>query len=43
MIKNRPLCIFFPKVSAHIIDFDETECVYFMGKEEKAFEKYMEI
>ena len=39
----RPLCIYFPKVSAYRIDFGETECMYFMIKEEKVFDKYMEI
>ena len=39
----RPLCIFFSKVNAHRIDFDETECMYFMIKEENVFDKYMEI
>ena len=34
MIKNRPLYIFFPKLSAYKIDFDGTECIYFMIKEE---------
>ena len=44
MIKKiRPLFIFFPKVSAYKIDFDETEFMYFMIKEEKVFDKYMEI
>ena len=28
----RPLCIFIPKLSAYRIDFDETECMYFMIK-----------
>ena len=36
-------CIFFPKVSAYGIDFDETECMYFMIKEENVLDKYMEI
>ena len=34
----RPLYKFFPK-----LDFDETEYLYFMIKEEKVFDKYMEI
>ena len=38
----RPLSIFFPKVSAYRIDFDETECMYFMLKK-KVIDKYMEI
>ena len=29
----RHFCIFFPKVSAYRIDFDETECMYSMIKE----------
>ena len=43
MIKNRPLCIFFPKLNAYRMHLDETECMYFMIKEEKVFDKYMEI
>ena len=43
MKKIRPSCIFFPKVSAYRIDFDETECMYFMIKEGKVFDKYMYI
>ena len=39
----RPLCKFFPKVSAYRRDLDETECIYFMVKEEKVFDKYIEI
>ena len=30
-------------MSAYKIDLDETECIYFMIKEEKVFDKYMEI
>ena len=41
--KIRPLCLFFSKVSAYKIDFDETECMYFMIKEEKGFDAYMKI
>ena len=41
--KIRPLCISFPKLSAHQIDFDETQCMYFLIKEENVFDKYMEI
>ena len=29
MLKNRSLCIFFPKISAYRRDFDETECMLF--------------
>ena len=39
----RPLCIFFPKMGAYRIDFDEIECLCFMIKEEKNFVKYMDI
>ena len=41
--KNRPLYIFFPIVSAYKINFDGTECIYFMIKEVNVFDKYMEI
>ena len=41
--KIRPLCIFFAKVSAYGINFDDFECMYFMIKEKKDFDKYMEI
>ena len=30
----RPYCIFSPKVSTFRIDFDETECIHCMIKEE---------
>ena len=30
-------------MSAYGIDFDETECMYFMIKEENVLDKYMEI
>ena len=30
-------------MSAYKIDFDETECMYFAIKEQKAFYKYMEM
>ena len=30
-------------MSAYGIDFDETECMYFMIKEENDLDKYMEI
>ena len=41
--KIRSLCKFFPKVSAYRKDFDESECMCFMIKEEKVFDKYLEI
>ena len=42
-LKIKPLCIFYSKVSAYRIDFDEAERMCFMIKEEKVFDKYMEI
>ena len=39
----RPLCIFLPTKIAYGIDFEETECMYFMIKEEKLFVKSMNI
>ena len=40
----RPLCIFFLKVSAYRIDFDENEYMHFMIKEKKkTFNKFTEI
>ena len=27
MLKNAPLCIFVPKISAHRRDFDKTKCM----------------
>ena len=43
LLKIKPLCIFYSKVSAYRIDFDEAERMCFMIKEEKVFDKYMEI
>lgn len=37
------ICIFFPKVSANGENFDKTEYLYFMIKEENVFVKYKEI
>ena len=42
MIKIRPLCIFFPKMSAYRIDFDKTRCISFLIKNEKILGKYNE-
>ena len=36
-----PTLIFFPKVRAYRIDFDETGCMCFMIKEEKVLDKYI--
>ena len=41
--KIKPLCIFFPKLSAYRIDFDETECMHVIKKEENVFDIYMDI
>ena len=41
--KVRPFCIFFLKMNVYRIDSDETECMYFMIKEEKGFDKYKKI
>ena len=35
MLKNAPLCIFVPKISAHIRDFDKTKCMSFLIKDGK--------
>ena len=40
--KIKALCIFFPKMSTYRI-FDKNNCMYFMVKEEKFFDKYNEI
>ena len=42
MIKNRPLCTSFPKMSAYR-SFDKNNSMYLMIKEEKIFSKYNEI
>ena len=41
--KIRPLCIFLPKMSTYIRDFDETEYMSFLIKDDKLFKKYNEI
>ena len=41
--KIRPLCIFPPKMSAYRWDFDETENMSFLIKENELLEKYNEI
>ena len=43
MLKNIPLCIFLPKMSAHRRDLDKTKCMSFLIKDEKLLEKYNEI
>ena len=43
MLKNRPLCIFLPKMSTYRRDFDKTKCMSFLIKNEKLLEKYYEI
>ena len=41
--KIRPLCIFFPEMSAYRMDFDETECMSFLIKDKEFLEKYNQI
>ena len=41
--KIRPLCIFLPKRSAYIRDFDETKYISFLIKDDEFLEKYKEI
>ena len=41
--KNRPLCIFPPKMSTNRRDFDKSKCMSFLIKDEKLLEKYNEI
>ena len=39
----RPSCIYFPKMKACKTDFDETECMSLLMKEEEFLEKYNDI
>ena len=39
MLKNRPLCIFFPKMSAYRRDFDETKHISLLIKDDELLEK----
>ena len=41
--KNRPLCIFLPKITAYRKDFDETKFMSFLIKDDELLEKYKEI
>ena len=41
--KVRPLCTFFPKMSAYRIDFDETKYMSLLIKDHELLEKYNEI
>ena len=43
MLKNTPLCTFFPKVSAYITDFDETKYMSLLMQDDKLLEKYNQI
>ena len=38
--KIRPLCIFFPKMSAYRKDFDETKYMSFLIKDDELLEEY---
>ena len=40
MLKNRPLCIFLPKMCAYSGYFDETKYVPFLINNDKLLEKY---
>ena len=40
--KNKPLCIFLPKITAHRKDFDETKYISFLLKDNELLEKYNE-
>ena len=43
MLKNRPSCIFLPKIRAYRRDFDETKYFSFLIKNCELLEKYNEI
>ena len=43
MLKNRPLCIFFPKMNAYRRDFDETKHISLLIKDDELLEKHNEI
>ena len=43
MLKDRPLCILFPKNSVNRGNFDESQCMSFLIKDEENLEKYNEI
>ena len=39
MVKNRPLCILLPKMSAYRRNFDETKYMSFLIKDDELFRK----
>ena len=41
--KNRPLCIFLPKMTAYRKEFYETKCISFLIKDHELLEKHNEI
>ena len=43
ILKNKSLCIFLPKISAHKRDFYETKYMSFWIKDDELLEKYNEI
>ena len=43
MIKNRPLCLLLPKLSANRRNFDETKCMAFLIKDDEMLEKYNDV
>ena len=43
VLKNAPLYIFVPKISAHRRDFDKTKCMSFLIKDEKLLKRHTKI
>ena len=43
MLKNRPLCMFLPEMSAYRRDFNETKCMSFLILNDELVEKWNEI
>ena len=43
MLKNPPLCIFVPKISAYRRDFDKTKCMSFLIKDGKLLKRHTKI
>ena len=41
--KNMPLCIFLPKMSTYIRNFDKTKCMSFLIKDGKWFKNVMKF
>ena len=43
MLKNRPSCIFRPKLSVYRRDFDKTKCMSFLIKDENVEKTIMKL